>query len=459
MTDEQWIRAMRRYSTDDRPDFLKGGAHELSSVLEHDTASDPVRFARLGVALPADINPCYFDAILRGVAASESAVPVDLTKQLLERCHALPGRPSGRWIARPLLRHADEPIPSDLLELVAWYAEHDPDPPRDRDEASEDNLAEDLLQHGLNTVRGGIAHEIARLVYTRADHLPPLQSAIGSLVADAVTAVRAMAAEVALALLRHHRNLARDVFKRLTDGANENLLATHHVHEYLRYRATADFEVLRPLIERMVNSDLPGVREEGAVQATLVALSEGAAHELADRCLNGTDEQREGAARVYAANLTTARFRARCEAALERLFNDESADVRNAAAAAFRRLDEADLGTFEGLARRFVQSDAFPDNADDILYPLTETIARVPDLALDACERVLGEFGSEISDIRTAAASHANSVSQILVRAYADGADQATKDRALDLIDRSLELNMYGAYRALEEHDRTWTAM
>jgi hypothetical protein len=30
--------------------------------------------------------------------------------------------------------------------------------------------------------------------------------------------------------------------------------------------------------------------------------------------------------------------------------------------------------------------------------------------------------------------------------------------RALDLIDRSLRLNTYGAHRALADHDRTWLA-
>src|SRR5207244_3391929 len=44
MNDEQWLGAMARYSTDDfrdRRDFLTGGAHELSSVLEKEVSKDP----------------------------------------------------------------------------------------------------------------------------------------------------------------------------------------------------------------------------------------------------------------------------------------------------------------------------------------------------------------------------------------------------------------------------------
>ncbi len=48
--------------------------------------------------------------------------------------NTLPNRPCGRWIAHPLRRHADAPLPADLVEILTWYATCDPDPP----EISED---------------------------------------------------------------------------------------------------------------------------------------------------------------------------------------------------------------------------------------------------------------------------------------------------------------------------------
>jgi hypothetical protein len=456
MTDEQWLGAMARYSTDDfrdRREFLTGGAHQLSSVLEKQVSRDPARFARLALAMPDDANTAYFDAILRGVASSEHELPLALTKELIERCHALPGRPCGRWIARPLVRHAEEAISSDLLELISWYAINDPDPSSDRD-GEDDDEKEDLLHHGLNSVRGGIAWEITRLVFARADHLEPLRPAINALVSDEIVAVRAMAGEVVLGLLRHHRDVAITLFLRLVDCPDERLLQTRYVREFLRYRGSADFSRMRPVIERMVRSNLPEVRKAGAVQATLAALDEPEAAEIAESCLSGGDSERHGAALVYAANLKQARFRARCERALTQLFDDPSDDVRSAAGNAIARLEGSQLGEFEGLARRFLETQAFADSQEGMLDSLVDTTARLPALALESCDRMMRMFGTDAGDIRTRAAYLADHVSQVLVRAYADSSDRPLKERALDLIDRSLELNLHGAYKALAEHDR-----
>jgi len=79
------------------------------------------------------------------------------------------------------------------------------------------------------------------------------------------------------------------------------------------------------------------------------------------------------------------------------------------------------------------------------------------DIALDACAEVLERFAGGDRGTRPEGLHHADQVSQILVRVYADG-DAAVMNRALDLIDRSLELNIYGATRALADHDRPWLA-
>jgi hypothetical protein len=459
MSDENWRQAVDRYASDasaERRSLLTGGPHQLSSVLEKQTAAQPARFARLAVSFPDHTNQAYFEAVLRGVEDSEDELAMALTAELIKRCHALPGRPCGRWIARPLLRHAEQPIPTDLLEILGWYAMHDPDPMQDRDPNDNESPHQRLLQHGLKSVRGGVAYDITRLVYGRAEHFAPLQPAIESLVSDPVLAVRAMAAEITMALLRHHRELAGDLFLTLVSGADDVLLATRHIHEFLRYRAAQDYPRYASLIQRMIDSQFPAAREAGAVQATLVALDDQRAATLADRCLNGALEERIGAAKVYAANVTTARFRDRCQGALRQLFSDPAKEVRDAAAGTIRRFHDGQLGEFQELVQAFMGSVAFEDNQEDLLYALTETTSSVPEISLNACERFLELLGGQAKDIRTRAAHHADQVSQILVRAYADSRDRALKERTLDLIDRSLELNIYGAVKALSEHDRSW---
>ncbi len=455
MTDEQWRTALARYADEcdrDRSDFLKGGAHQFSSVLEKCTTINPVRFARLALALPNATHPYYFDAILRGVGASEHSVPLDLTNDLCTRCHALPDRPCGTWIGGPIVKHADEELPEDLMALLTWYATEARYLESDQ---VADASAEQLSQQGLNSVRGSAAGTIAQLVYARKDNFARLRPAIEALASDDAMAVRTMAARIPLALLRYHRDDALGLFEALVDGADDRLLVSHHVQDFLRYQAAVDFARLKPIMERMVRSELSDVRSAGAASITLAALSEADAHKLARAYLAGSEPERLGVARVYAANLTQARYRKRCEDALQTLFDDDAVEVRKAAATALTQLDDAALDEFEPLAQEFLGSRAAADDDGQVLLMLTTTTARVPELAVNACEEIIHHLGPDAGDVRTTAARLAGQIIEILIRAYSDSDGAPTlRERALDLIDLSLKLNIYGAHRALQEHDR-----
>jgi hypothetical protein len=426
-------------------------------VLEARAKQDPERFARLASKLPDDAQVAYFDAVLRGVADAETAIPIEETEALIVRCHALPNRPCGRWIARPLHHHVATPLSQETAEILCWYATHDPDPTIDRDASEERSPDERLRQHGLNSVRGGIAYDLTRLIWNNPANTERLMPAVRSLVGDRVAAVRAMAAETLIAILREDSMTALELLDLLIADCSDDLLATHHVYDFLRYRIGVDFDRLRPIIERMIASPVVETQRQGSTLACIAALSVAEAREIADACRTGPVSQRLGAARVYAANLTGTHHRDECETALRELFNDSDKEVRDAAADVVRRFSDSELGDYVDLVEALVGSAAAAENWADILFALTETTAAVPDLALSICSQLLEgseRGGSTIVDVPV---HHADSVSQLLVRVYSDGdGDEASRTRALDLIDRSLEQGVYGAHSALADHDRAW---
>jgi hypothetical protein len=53
--------------------FLKGGSLELSQQLEAEAKRDKPRFAALALQMKADIQPVYFEALLRGLLASDKS--------------------------------------------------------------------------------------------------------------------------------------------------------------------------------------------------------------------------------------------------------------------------------------------------------------------------------------------------------------------------------------------------
>jgi len=436
-------------------DFLKGGAHELSGVLERRNKEDPERFGRLSLRFPDDTHPYYFDAVLRGIA--EAGVSTETLLKVCRRCHELPGRPSGRWICGAVEKAADRPLPEELLEIVAWYATEDSDPEQELWRTDTGNgqpyYGGDILTTGINSARGRAAEAMAALIFRDADRTQIFLQALERMVEDPSIGVRSCVASTLTAVLNHDWDLAVELFERLCD-TEDMLLGTREIENFLFYAARTHFGQLKPILERMVDSNDANVAAAGARQACVASLDVEEARPLAEKCLSGTEAQREGVAEVYSANLRTARYRSVCEDALAKLFNDESEKVRSAASKCFFRLGEDQLGQYVNVIDAFVQSDAFVAEHRRLIHALEQTTAELPQESILTCERFLDVVGGDAADIQTSAAGHANDVVQILVRTYNQSRNPKMQARCLNLFDRMAELEIYGVTRALDQYER-----
>ena len=293
MSDENWLSAMKRYSSDspvdDRVDFLKGGAIQLSQELRTQTEENPTRFAGLLHRMPDDSNPAYLEAILQGIA--ETALDADTVVSACLRCHRIPSRPLGRWITRPLHSLSSVTLPDGALEMVAWY-------PTLGSESDQAYTGTDLLNTGINSVRGTAADSMARLILAKEDNLTYFEPHLRSMVNDQSAAVRALVAHALLGMLRHNRDLAVELFIELCD-ADEKLLATRYVESFLKYAVQTHYGQLEPILSMMIESGNEGVATAGARQVCLASLTVEEALGLAHRCFSGPEALRLGAAAVY----------------------------------------------------------------------------------------------------------------------------------------------------------------
>lgn len=453
MSDENWLAAIEAYPDDEfsnRRDFLKGGAVQLATVLESEAKENPLRFAELAEKIPDEANVAYFDAILRGVGESEADVPIAVAGDLVRRCHGLPDRPCGRWISYPLRRAAEGGIPAELLEIVGWYAIHG-DPESAVEGGGSDRRARQM--RGLNSVRGGAAHEITRFVAANAANVEALRPAIESLLSDVDPGVREIALEIPVAELRHDEDEALRWFLVGIDEADDVVLDCIGVNEFLRYRATRYFESLEPVIVRMIAAEDGTVRSAGAAQAALAALERADATALFEDCLAGGKDLRLGVARVLAANVGSARYRGLCESHLIALFDDPGKEIREEAGKAIRRLRRDGIEELDDLIKSYLKSRAFAEDPEAIVFAIEEAGSVPPSLAMEVVEAVLARL-SEPADQRTRDAMIAGEVNGVLMAIYANAPDSELKNQALDLFDRALEQNSYGANRELAKYDR-----
>ena len=439
MSDDDWLGAMERYSSDspidDHVDFFKGGAIQLSQELRTQTKEDPARFASLVHRIPDDANPAYFEAILQGIAETE--LDADIVVSACLRCHRIPNRPLGRWITRPLNSLSSVTLPDSALEMVAWYATQGP-------ESDPAYTGTDLLNTGINSVRGTAADSMARLILAKEDNLTYFEPHLRSMVNDKSVAVRALVAHALLGVLRHNRDLAVELFIELCD-ADEKLLATRYVESFLKYAVQTHYGQLEPILSRMIESSNEDVATAGARQVCLASLTVEEALGLAHRCFSGPEALRQGAAAIYCANLKAATYREECEGMLRTLFSDPSPEVRSAASRCFLEFEAAELGRYQGLIAAYIESPAFDSEFNPLIHALEATTAKMPEITLDTCERYL--------DL-TETYAEGTEISKLVVRVYSQASDSHLRSRCLDIIDRMSLLKTLGLDSVMNEFDR-----
>ncbi len=460
MNDVQWLSAIQHYDTDthnftEQGDVV-GGARELARELEDRVKHEPKRFAELVLKFPDRTHPSYFEAVLRGL--SDTNLDVATTAKVSQRCHQIEGRPVGRYICDLIASSAEDNVPSEALALVAWYATEDPDPQQEkwRIQVSPEQgyyYGGDIMFHGLNTTRGRAAQAMARLIEYDHKRITHFQPVLEKMIQDPSIAVRSFVTQTLLAVLRHDRDLAVELFRQLCN-AEDALLQTRFIERFLFYALQTHFPALSQVLQRMVSSQLSDVASAGARQACLTALDQPEAGDIAELCLSGSEAQRIGAAQVMAANIKTATYRTFCEDALIRLFNDTSDNVRAEAAKCFGSFEGTQLEEYVDLVKQFVLSNAFQQNYDPLLVALEETTAKLPGVTLSACEQFVDFAGPASSNIGTGTAWSADTVTKLTLRIYQQSTEDTIRSRSLTLIDRFMEHGVHGINKSLEDFER-----
>ncbi|MGA1812801.1 ATP-binding protein [Frondihabitans sp. 4ASC-45] len=458
MSNKQWLRAMKKHDNDDRnDDWAVGGARELSDMLMQRTAQDPARFARLAMELTQATNPAYPSAILRGFG--EATIPSSALLDFFDAIrHITSLRQPGcdRWLGWSV-RHVLEDTPIDLVELIRDRALSALDPSDDipaSETQNGDRAARDLRQHGVNSARGSLAETLGDLLVsdTGGERTPAVVPYLDALASDRDLGVRACTAHVIAASLRHERSTAIEAFRRLID-ADDILLASDLVGNLMLYIGNVNPEEIDPIIERMLASKAGEVRQAGGRLAAFAAL-EWERPWLMRTALTGDVEIRVGVAFVCSARVDRAANSELAFSALRRLMQDENDRVRKEVGSLVHYLRDRSLRPFTPLLGDLIASPSYVHVTPQLLILLQEAPDRVDDLVDLAAHRFLDLFGDEVSDIRTGAAGDAHYIAELLVRGLAQTREKNRVAALLDILDRLLELGVYGVDSAIDKLER-----
>ena len=456
MTDEQWLRAIAKYPSEDRiaysGDGPTGGAWQLAQVLEKRVKEDPNRFVHLGLRLPADANPVYLERMLG--ALNDTAVASDLKLQLCRKAFAEARSSCGRSIA-DVLGKVEDALPDDAVGILAWLATRDDDPAveqwKQETGGGEPYYNGDMHFHGINTTRGRAAGAIGDLILRNATYIARFRTTLDKMVRDPSAAVLSCVAGTLRAVAYHDASLGMALFQGMA-VSEDRLLATHHVCEFLRGRLNDRLTELRPIIEGMLRSSEPDVREAGARLACIGALQHESDADLANEALRGDVRSRLGVAGVASANIGDPECRGLCEAMLVRLFEDADAEVRRKAALCFGNLPDEVLETCGNVIAAFCDSPAFEEAPFWLLRALERSRGRLPGTTCVVCQKYLGRLAD--ADSRTGQFADAHAVVKLIFRTYQQHQNDEWTASSLDLIDLLCLEGIADAGNELEKFER-----
>jgi hypothetical protein len=154
---------------------------------------------------------------------------------------------------------------------------------------------------------------------------------LDELAQDPAVVVRGCTAHTIAAAMRHARPEAVAAFWPLID-TDDVMLTADAVHRLMTFIGNEDPDAVMPVVERMLASAEPDVRQAGGQLACFAALEWGT-EQLMQSVLNSDDvEARKGVAGVSAHRLPHTSNAALAGSTLETLFEDQDATVREAAA-------------------------------------------------------------------------------------------------------------------------------
>ena len=460
MTDDQWLRAIKKYRSEDWGRFLQnevtGGAEQLAQVFGERVKEEPERFARLSLRFPADTNPVYLERTLS--ALEKAPITSDLKLQVCRKAFEESRGSCSRSIA-DVLGNMEDPLPDDAVRMLHQLATEHEDPGREEWQEDAGNgqpyYGGDILTNGINTTRGRAADAIRDLVLSDAAYIERFRPTLDRMIQDRSAAVLSCVAGTLRAVADHDPVLGMSLFQGM-NLSEDRLLSTHHVCDFIKGHLRDGFPELRPIIERMLRSSEPEVCEAGARFAGIANLIHEDAADLVDEALRGDTPHRLGVAQVAAANIAVPKFRVWCEATLVALFDDDDPEVRRETASCFRRLQDETLDDYGDLIATFCDSKALEEDSSWMLDTLEASLRRLPGMTCEVCEKFLDCFADEARDgwAGRADAEDADIVAKLIFRTYQQHQDDEWTSRSLDLIDRLCLERIHDAGREFEQFER-----
>lgn len=469
MNDAQLLQAMRSYPSARGPDTpMEWSRGALLGQFRQMAASQKKRFLAVVRRFPTDIEGSYRHAVIEGLlersqeglaASQNNELSVDEITELITSDEVTSDDSLAKAICRNLSR-PDGPFPRPWLDVLLELALHYADPATPLDDYAIRTLnggervqGHDLMNNGINHVRGAACNALAKALFDDRSISQVLRSKLPKLIEDRSLSVKASLIELLIAWLNIDRGEAVGWFIRMING-NDALLHCPLAEHFLVYACHGHLDHLEFLIDRMANKMSGEARSFGVRQTTRAAFIASQWKPKVDRLLGHRDpEVRKCVAQTVAGHWSEPRFREQSEKWLHIAFNDKNSTVCESAARVFRYVPGNDWNSCSSLARAFADSLALLRAPETLIWRIDEAAPVPVDLIIYIVERamILCKHHTKDSKKLEKLRWGSHGLPKLVLRAYHNTTLPQQKIECLDLFDDMLLQGFFGIKELVQE--------
>jgi len=476
MSDQQWLRAIEKYSSNGDREYLLdrfiGGSEELARVLMECTKQDTNRFSRFLLKIPTDANAYYVRNVLYGLRESENCSLENLHAAIDYADQYPDNKPFGQEISHLITQYPHVCKEKKYFDLLIWYARNGTANdnvvlPQEQKTKEEITTIEDVITRmdhlytsGINDVRGSAVRALSRVYWEFSDYSEAIESFLKERIEqEPLTSVRCVLIDLLFPFYNYDREkcgkFLEQLVKQNPDKEKSNAILTFHTGiRLLQYILRNVPESGKNLVSLLIDAEDRKTRMIGAWLAFGASYQKEEYTKLHNSLIKKGIEYKRLAAQVAADFFSVAEFRDKAIKHIMRFFNDIDNHVRNNAERVFIRIKPNEIDQNRNLIAAYLNSKAFSGDTNNFLQLLKDAQSDVNEYVIRSVERIF-------DDVRNADIAQQHRyrdyfyLEELLQREYAASeSNPKLRKRYLDIIDTMLELEMDGSEKIVRTHDR-----
>ena len=444
-TDEQWLTFMKE---NNKSAFnIIDGPYDEHNALEDCVKKDPKRFIKLIKKFTTDIHPYYYQAILKGIRDNSISYEESIT--VCKICHELEDKSCGKEITK-LLTEFPEEIDDDGICFIRYYI-------YDYDDSEVDycteGSSEDILTEGINTVKGSALENLAYILYENKKLSPNFMDILEKMVINSPLPIRAILAYVIGAVYNYNHQIGLNLFKKLMDYNNENLLKTFHVERFISFMLQNHYDEVKYLINRMLKSENGIIKQVGSRILTRKSIVNNSLKYIKNCLTSKNIFIRRGVIEAVLNEFDAITDDYFLKLIVPCFFNDNDEEILNNLSNLMSKIARNKCHYFEDEILNYISKDLDYSNYWHLIYSFSEISGGEEDeFILKAMKPFIDKFEKNSIDIRKVDASISTLISDIILKIYEENIyDESIKNQCLDYIDIMVKEDLYNFENKLNE--------